>query len=91
VKQVPVVSRVKFTPAAPAEVATGLCGWIACVVDSLRIDGIALRRTRDGRYALTFPARLAGDGRRHAIVQPVSGAARTAVERQVLSLLDLPS
>ena len=48
------------------------------------LDGITLRRTADGRFALSFPERTDRGGRRHAYIRPINDAARQQIERQVL-------
>ena len=56
---------------------------------ALALDGVALRRTRDGRRTLSFPARRDRQGRDHPYVRPLSTEARSAIERQVLDALGL--
>ncbi len=67
---------------------TGLMGWLSMTVGGcLRIDGVALRRTVDGRFALSFPQRTDALGRRHSIIRPVHDDARREVEAQVIKAL----
>jgi hypothetical protein len=56
---------------------------------AIRVDGVAVRRTLDGRYALSFPGRKASGGRRHFWVRPVTDAARIDIEHQVLAAIGL--
>lgn len=75
------ISNARFVPALPADRAEGLLGWFSATLDrSVHIDGIAVRRTRSGRYEVTFPQRRDGGGRAHAFVRPASTAARRAIE-----------
>ena len=84
------VSEVRFTASHGDDADYGLLGWIACVVDgSLALDGLALRRTMDGRLTLSFPARRDRSGRRHHYVRPSSDAARREIEEQVFAALGL--
>ena len=81
-----VVTAVQFTPAGDAERQTGLLGWVTCVLgDLLRLDGIAVRRTRVGRLALSFPR---GRGK-HPPVRPSDDEARRAIERQIFDAIGL--
>jgi len=61
----------------------GLLGYVSCTVANLRIDGLTLRRTRDGRFAISFPCRRDGHGRKHPIVRARDGS----LERAILSAL----
>jgi DNA-binding cell septation regulator SpoVG len=74
---------------APAErQREGLPGWFSITLNgALAVDGIALRRTRAGELALSFPERRDRAGNRHSVVRPISNEARRAIERQVLDAL----
>ncbi len=61
----------------------GLLGYLSVFYGQLVIDGITVRRTADGRLALSFPERRDGKGRRHSVVRPVDDAARRAIEAAV--------
>ena len=69
------------------EIATGLLGYISVEIGDLVLDGIVLRRTADGRFALSFPARTDRAGRRHAYIRPADDEARRAIEHEVLGQL----
>lgn len=73
--------------ASDAEVRSGLLGWISVELRNVVLDGITLRRTADGRFALSFPARTDRGGRRHSYIRPVDDAARKAIEREILGQL----
>lgn len=82
------VSEVKFVPATPGAREGGLLGFLSFLVGgSLRIDGVTLRRTMDGRTALSFPARRDRAGRAHYVVCPIDDASRLAIEQQVFESL----
>lgn len=81
------VSDIRFAPSGPDQRAKGLRGWVCCVVGRLQLDGLAVRRTLDGRLALSFPARTASDGSRHAYVRPLDDEARIAIETAVIDHL----
>ena len=51
------VSDVKFTAGTPMQADDGLLGFVSCVYGILRLDGVTLRRTRDGRICLGADAR----------------------------------
>ena len=76
----PRVTAVRLTR-APA--ANGLIGWLCCTVAGLHLDGLTLRRTRKGRFAISFPCRRDGSGRKHPIVRPTG----PALERAILAAL----
>lgn len=84
----PTLHDFRFTVAERAEQKTGLLGWIAFTIDDhVRVDGVTLRRTAEGRITLAFPARVAKDGRKRSIVWPISETARQAIESQVFEAL----
>lgn len=63
---------------------TGLLGFLSISYGALVLDGVVLRRTADGKFALSFPARTDRSGRRHAYIRPVDDAARQVIERELL-------
>ena len=84
------IRKVCFTSASPGEVQTGLLGWVSCTLNgTLRLDGLVLRRTADGRLALTFPARRDACGRQHCYVRPLDDRARREIERHIFAALGL--
>ncbi|MBK9386054.1 MAG: hypothetical protein IPN34_14680 [Planctomycetes bacterium] len=83
------LSELRFTPSAPRFRAEGLLGWLSLVLNgALRIDGVAVRRTMSGRVSLSFPDRVAHDGRRHPILRPLDAHARAALETAVIAALE---
>ena len=84
------VSEVRLTSARPDEVECGMIGYVAFVLDdSLKLDGIALRRTRRGHAALSYPCRRDRHGRDHALVRPLSDSVRRRIEEQVFRALGI--
>jgi hypothetical protein len=84
----PLVSSVRFTRANDDDVQTGLLGFVTCTFnDVLQVDGVTLRRCRDGRIALSWPARSDGAGRRHPILRPLDDHARQQLERQIIKAI----
>ena len=73
-----------FTRASAADDARGLLGFLRCRYGLVLLDGIAVRRTADGRIVLSFPEKRDRGGRAYPIVRPADRAARSAIERQVL-------
>jgi hypothetical protein len=78
---------IRFVPAAPAVRATGMRGWVSFELGPLYLDSISVRRTREGRYRLSFGVRLDGNGVEHSPVRPRSNAARDEIEGSVLGEL----
>jgi len=65
------------------DVRAGLLGYISVFYGDLILDGLTVRRTADGRLAISFPARQDRQGRRHPYVRPVDDAARLRIERAI--------
>lgn len=83
------LTDIRFSPASPRDAAIGLLGYVALTVaGTLRLDGIAVRRTRSGRLALAFPAPTSSSGRRRELVRPVDAAARERIECLVLRAVE---
>lgn len=84
----PQVTAVRFTRAPAGDARQGLLGWLRVRFEAeIEVDGACLRRTLDGRLAVTWPQRLDGHGRPHRIVHLTSGVARRSVESQILDAL----
>jgi len=82
------ITNIAFSPAPEPVERTGLLGWIECTVNgALRLDGLAVRRTFDGRLTLTFPAGRDARGRPRRFVRPLGEQARLAIEQQILSAI----
>ena len=84
------ISGVAFTAAPDSDRERGLLGWIALTLNGqLRLDGVTLRRTLEGRITLSFPERRDGAGVAHPIVRPLGPEARRNLEDQVFRALGL--
>ena len=84
----PEVSNLRFAASQKGEVVTGLLGWVRFRLDGrLQLDGVAVRRTRGGELALSFPARVDRHGRRHPYIRPLNDVTRKEIERQVFRQL----
>jgi DNA-binding cell septation regulator SpoVG len=82
----PRITDVRYARASEADRASGLLGYIAVTVGGgLRLDGLALRRSRRGTLYIAYPAR--GPGKLHPYVEPTSDHARRELERAVLEAL----
>ncbi len=84
------ISSVDFAPSSPGERDTGLLGYVSfCLNGGLRIDGVTLRRTGDGRLVLSFPAKPGLTGAQFFYVRPLDSRTRREIERQVFRALKL--
>ena len=84
------ITNVTFKSASAEDVETGLLGWVSCTLNhTVRLDGMALRRTADARLVLSFPARRDAMGQKHFYVQPLGDTARRDIEFQILRALGL--
>lgn len=84
------ISNVSLKAATEKDCNSGLLGWISCVLDdTVKIDGITLRRTLDNRIVLSFPERRDAAGQNHPYVRPLGDGARRHIERQVFAALGL--
>ena len=63
---------------------SGLLGYLSVTYGELVLDSIVLRRTADGRYALSFPARTDRSGKRHSFIRPANDTVRQEIERELL-------
>lgn len=63
----------------------GLLGFISFLVGDLIVDNVTLRRTANGRYALSWPARTDRHGKKHSSVRPVDDDARRRIEAIVFA------
>ena len=84
------ITDVRLYPGSWRDVRAGLIGWVTFVVGgALRVDGVALRRTRDGRFSLSFPVAKYTPESEYHVIRPVDDEARREIERQILAALDL--
>ena len=85
----PLVTDIRFAPASRRDVESGLLGFVSCAIDHLRVQGIALRKSKRGRRVLSFPCRRDSRGQRHALVAPIDDRALRAIEEQVFKAIAL--
>jgi len=83
----PRVTAVQFSAAPRRDIRTGLLGFASFDLGGVRIEGVAVRRTRDGRLALSFPRRTDRHGVQHDVVRPVDDASRRAIEEEIFDAL----
>ena len=84
------ISNIRFVAAGPDDVATGLLGYVSAVLNgALRLDGLALRRTAEGRLTLSFPFRRDHAGNQCFYLRPLNDIARQEIEHQVFQALVL--
>ena len=85
----PALCDIRFRAATQMDQQTGLVGYVAFTLGPLRLDGITVRRTLDGRLSLSYPARKNGRGVNHPIVRPLGEQERREVEFEVFRALGL--
>lgn len=84
------IANVTATTADLNDRAAGLLAYLQVQMDGgLILEGITLRRTLTGQLCLSFPERVARNGRRHPLMRPRDDNARRDFERQVFALLQL--
>jgi DNA-binding cell septation regulator SpoVG len=84
------IDDVHFTLASLADRQRGLLGFVSFrFAGRLRLLGVAVRRSVDGRLHLSFPTRRDRLGRVHQIVHPVDSNTRREIEEQVFRALRL--
>ena len=82
------LNEFQFSPADAEHQKTGLLGWVSFTIsDTLRLDGVTVRRTADGRLTLAFPSKTDRNGRKRSLIRPISEDARLAVEDRVFAVL----
>jgi hypothetical protein len=82
------LSRVSEIEAPAADRDRGIISYISCIVnDALRIDGVALRRTLEGEYSVSFPKKPGRSIDQHYYFKPINEAMRQEFLRQILVAL----
>ena len=80
------LSQITVIEAPPADRAHGLIGYVSCIMnDAIHIDGVALRKTREGEYSVSFPKKPGRSGDQHFYFKPINEAMRQEFLRQVLA------
>jgi hypothetical protein len=84
------VDEVHFVSSEKKERRTGLLGFVSFRINrGLRIDGVSLRRTRNGDHALSFPGRRSLAGYEFPYVRPLDDRTRREIEAQVFAALGI--
>ena len=79
------VTRLEITHASPEFQAQGLYAWLRVTLnDAVIVNGVGLRKTRDGRLILTWPRRRSSV----LIASPASAEARARIEAAILRALE---
>ena len=82
------VSELRVSPSTKADSAIGLVAFASFLLNgAIRVDGVGIRRTADGRWTLSWPARDDRNGTRHPVIRPITDEVRRSIERQVFALL----
>jgi len=85
-----IITDVRLNIAPREHVRKGLLGWIACTInDTLRLDGLSLRKTLRGRLTLSFPAKPGLTGAQFFYTRPLDDRTRREIEAQVFAQLGL--
>lgn len=84
----PAVTNVHLTPADDLAQTRGLVAFLKVTINGLVVDGIVLRRCREGKYSLSFPQRRDRHGQEHPIVTPENHRVRTSLTRHILAAID---
>ena len=81
------IRSIRFTPAPPGLLGTGLIGWVALRYGGLDLDGIAVRQTLEGRYVISFPEDRRRPGPGRLPVRPAGNDVRAEIEADVFAEL----
>jgi len=84
-----VIREIRFKPAPSTLATSGLLGWVSFIIGGIKISGVGVRRTLQGRRALAWPVRDSGWGQRSYYVRPIDDATRERIEQQVLEHLEV--
>ena len=85
-----VITEILFSAADAGQRSSGLLGWIELTVNSrLKLYDLALRRTLDGRFTISYPKRIDSNGTKRAIVRPLDDPSRREIEAIVFKALAL--
>ena len=81
------ISNMTFSHALQRDRERGLFGYISFLYGGLRLDGITLRKTMQGKWTLSFPERIDPAGFRHPIIRPIDDESRLEIEHEVYGQL----
>ncbi len=86
------ITGIRFAAASERDAEAGLLGFVSFLVAGvLLVDGVTVRRTRDRRLSLSWPARRDRAGFEHPYLRPVNDGARLLLEAQILGALGFAS
>ena len=84
----PRVTEIRFHRAGHRDLRTGLLGFVSFLLDGhVRVDGVTVRETLQGRRVLSFPAKKTPGAADRPYLRPVNNAAREAIEEQILEAI----
>jgi hypothetical protein len=84
------VTDVRLHGAPPADVRRGLLGFVSCTLGGkVRLDGLTLRRSLEGRLYVAFPRPRDARGRGRATVRPIDEFSQREIETQILLSLGI--
>jgi len=84
----PIVSDIRAARASESQRKRGVIAWVCCLLDGwFQLDGLCVRRTRDGRYVVSFPGHLDWKDVKRTTFRPVTREAHQAIERPILDNL----
>jgi hypothetical protein len=78
-----------FTPASQPAIREGLIGWSTFILNGVRFEHVAVRRTRQRRWVLSYTSRFDQAGAKHTVALPADPRERADVEREVIRQLGL--
>jgi hypothetical protein len=81
----PLISDLRYQRAGDEDRRSGLLGYARFVIGgTLRVDGVAIRRDREGHLHVAFPR---GPKPEHPLLRPVDAAARRVLEQAIFEAL----
>ena len=84
------VADVRLVDAEPADMRRGLLGFVSCTLGGqFRLEGLTLRRSREGRLYISFPRPRDARGREHVNVRPLNAASQRDIEAQIFLALGI--
>jgi len=67
----------------------GLVGWASCVVNgALYLNNVAIRRSRDGGFVLTYPCKRSRSDQKYFYFNPITRAAKQILDQAILGRLE---
>lgn len=67
----------------------GLVGWASCVVNgALYLNNIAIRRSRDGGFVLTYPCKRSRSDQKYFYFNPITRVAKHVLDEAILGRLE---